>query len=106
MVIEATGAPGVFPQVIEAAARGGRVLILGVFHEPIQMNAGLVVRKELQIWGSLCYTWDEYEYSLHLLAERRIRPLITHEFPLSKMEQALTLLHRREALKVVIRPSS
>lgn len=106
VVIEATGAPGVFPQVIEAAARGGRVLILGVFHEPIQMNAGLVVRKELQIWGSLCYTWDEYEYSLHLLAERRIRPLITHEFPLSKMEQALTLLHRREALKVVIRPSS
>lgn len=105
VIIEATGAPAVFPQAIEAAARGGRVLILGVFHEPVQIHASFLVRKELQVWGSLCYTWDEYEYSLQLLAEGRIRPLITHVLPLNAMEQALTLLHRREALKVVIRPA-
>lgn len=105
LVIEATGAPELFPKVIEAAAPGGRVLILGVFHEPTRIDAGLLVRKELQVWGSLCYTWDEYEYCLHLLAERRIRPLISHVLPLQEMETALALLHRREALKVVIRPN-
>jgi threonine dehydrogenase-like Zn-dependent dehydrogenase len=81
-------------------------LILGVFHEPTRLDAGLLVRKELQLWGSLCYTWDEYEYSLRLLAEGRIRPLVSHVLPLTEMESALALLRRREALKVVIRPVS
>jgi threonine dehydrogenase-like Zn-dependent dehydrogenase len=54
----------------------------------------------------LCYTWDEYEYSLRLLAEGRIRPLVSHVLPLTEMESALALLRRREALKVVIRPVS
>jgi len=106
VVIEATGAPEVFPKAIEAAAPGARVLILGVFHEPTRFDAGLLVRKELQLWGSLCYTWDEYDYSLRLLAEGRIRPLVSHVFPLTEMESALALLRRREALKVVIRPVS
>lgn len=104
VVIEATGAPEVLSKAIEAAAPGGRILILGVFHEPVRIHASSLVRKELQLWGSLCYTWDEYDYCLQLLAEGRIRPLISKVLPLMEMSTALTLLARREAIKVVIRP--
>ncbi len=104
VVVEATGAPPVVPQVVASAAKGARIVVLGVFHEPVPVDLGMVVRRELRLVGRLCYTWDEYEQALALLAAGQIRPLVSHTFPLSEISRALELVRRRGAIKVVVEP--
>lgn len=104
VVVEATGAVGLLTHAFEAAATGGRVVLLGVYHGAAPVAPGLIVRKELRVLGRLCYTWGEYEYCLGLLAGGVIRPLISHRLPLSEMSRALDLINQRRAIKVVVHP--
>ncbi|MDR7481528.1 MAG: alcohol dehydrogenase catalytic domain-containing protein [Armatimonadota bacterium] len=105
VVVEATGAPAVASQAVASAAKGARVVVLGVFYEPVPMDLGALVRRELRVFGRLCYTWDEYEQALALLASGRIRPLVSHTFPLSEISRALDLLRSRGTIKVVVEPA-
>lgn len=105
VVVEATGAPEVVAQAVASAAKAARIVILGVFHEPVPVDLGALVRRELRLFGRLCYTWDEYEQALALLATGRIRPVVSHTFPLSEISRALDLLHRRGTIKVVVEPT-
>lgn len=106
VVIEATGKPEVFHDVFRVAASGARVLLLGIFHEHASFDPAQIIRKELRVEGSFCYTWDDFEASLDLIARGLVRtaPVITHTLPLSRMAEALDLIHRREAVKVILEP--
>jgi L-iditol 2-dehydrogenase len=106
VVIEATGNTQVLPAVIGAAAKGARVALLGIFHQPATFEVRQIVRRELQILGSFCYSWDDFEQSLRLLAGGKLttEPVITHVLPLVKMEEALALIRAREAIKVILKP--
>ncbi len=102
--IEATGAPAMFEAGIELTAKGGRMLVLGVFHEPVSLRPGPIVRKELQLTGSLCYSADDYAQSMALLAERRITPLAHRVLHLREMQRALDLFRDREVAKAIVAP--
>lgn len=104
VVVEATGAAPLLTDAFEAAARGGRVVLLGVYHGAAPVVAGPIVRKELRVLGRLCYTWGEYEHCLGLLAQGAIRPLISHRVALAEMSRALDLINQRRAIKVVVNP--
>jgi L-iditol 2-dehydrogenase len=106
VVIEATGSAQVLPAVIGAAAKGARIALLGIFHQPATFEVRQIVRRELQIMGSFCYSWDDFEESLRLLADGKVTTgyMITHVLPLEKMEQALALMRAGEAIKVILKP--
>lgn len=104
LVVEATGAPSMLTGAVEMAARGGRVMVLGVFHEPAAIYPGPIVRKELQIMGSLCYTPSEYADCLGLLAQGRIAPIDYRALPLRDMQHGLDLFRGRHTAKVVMLP--
>ncbi|MCS6847931.1 MAG: zinc-binding dehydrogenase, partial [Anaerolineae bacterium] len=106
VVIEATGKPNVFGDVFRVAAPGARVLLLGIFHEHAAFDPAQIIRKELRVEGGFCYTWDDFEASLDLIARGQVRtaPVITHTLPLAHMAEALDLIHRREAVKVMLQP--
>jgi L-iditol 2-dehydrogenase len=106
VVIEATGSAQVLPAVIDAAAKGARIALLGIFHQPATFEVRQIVRRELQIMGSFCYSWDDFEESLRLLADGKVATerMITHVLPLEKMEQALALMRSGEAIKVILKP--
>lgn len=106
LVIEATGKPDVFADVLRVAATGARVLLLGIFHQPAQFDPAQIIRKELRVEGSFCYNWGDFAASLDLIARGLVRtsPLITHRLPLAHMDQALSLIRRREAIKVILEP--
>lgn len=103
-LIEATGAPEVLDPSIDALARGGRLLVLGVFHAPSQLRAGAIVRKELQINGSLCYDAREFQHALDLLADHAIRPVPHAVFPLREADQAIHAFRSRAVTKSILAP--
>jgi alcohol dehydrogenase len=59
----------------------------------------------LQIHAILAYVWD-FQTALDLVSANRIRlkPLISHTFPLSRIQEAFELLldKREKAVKVLI----
>ncbi|MFN3705957.1 MAG: zinc-binding dehydrogenase [Thermoflexales bacterium] len=106
LVIEATGKPAVFNDMLRVAAIGARVLLLGIFHHPASFDPALIIRRELRVEGSFCYNWADFEASLDLLARGLVRtqPVITHRLPLREIDHALELIRRREAVKVILEP--
>jgi L-iditol 2-dehydrogenase len=106
VTVEAIGAASVLPTVLAATARGGTVLLLGIFHGEGNLNPAPIVRHELRLVGSFCYNHEAFAASLELLRQGRvhIEPVVSHVLPLAEMARALELLHRREALKVILEP--
>jgi 2-desacetyl-2-hydroxyethyl bacteriochlorophyllide A dehydrogenase len=106
VIVEATGAAGVVSGVLDAAAKGGTILLLGVFHRDAPVNPAPVVRRELQLVGSFCYSRQAFAASLDLIRRRLVDtdPIVTHVLPLEEIGAALELLSRREAIKIILEP--
>jgi len=106
VVIEATGRPDTVESCITCVCKGGRVILAGVFHESAVFSVSRLVRSEARIEGSICYTWNEFEVAMGLISTSKveIKPIVTHELPLSQMSEALKLIDRRQALKVILHP--
>ena len=106
VVIEATGNPEVFSSIIEVAAPGAQIVLLGVFHHRAHFDPAPLVRRELQVHGSFCYNWSDLEASIELIRRGLVCPdeVVTHVLPLTAMSEALDLIKRREAIKVILEP--
>lgn len=106
VVIEATGNALALPDELACAGKGARVLLLGIFHNTVTLNPAIIVRRELQLVGSFCYSWEDFEESLQLLARGLVstRGMVTHILPLAQLEEGLRLMREREAVKVILRP--
>jgi len=103
-VVDAVG--GLLGVAVDAAAPGGRVVIVGVDEQaapPVQ--AFEIVKKELTVAGSwvIRYTFSS---ALRLLASNALgfERLITHRVPLDETAAAIDLLRSGEAVKVLVIP--
>ena len=79
VVFECVGVPGVLDQIMAAAPRGTRIVVVGVCMEPDTIYPMLGISKELNLQFVLGYTPDEFAATLDHIAEGRIpvAPLIT-----------------------------
>jgi 2-desacetyl-2-hydroxyethyl bacteriochlorophyllide A dehydrogenase len=100
-------------QACEMAAFGGTVGVVGLFLDPIQLDARAAMRKELDIrWVNSYSTWEgvcELQIALDLLASGRVRaaPLITHRVPLDRIAEGFAWAddkRRSGAVKVLVNP--
>ena len=111
LVLEAAGAAPVTPVAIQAARKGGRIVLVGIPVAPSTINFFDVVFTEKEIIGSLSHVYDEdYATAIHWLGDGRIQaePLISVRVPLERLvEDGLERLAQRaaETLKVIIRPN-
>ena len=92
IVIEAVGSPKTQKAAIEAAARGGQVLMFGVGgpDATFEMNTYEIFQKQLTIQGSFINP-NAFEDSLALLASGKldVEPLISHELDYATVEDFL-----------------
>jgi len=99
VVMETSGAPTAARTAVRAARRGGRVVLLGTGGEgtTITFHDDEIVRRQLDIVGSLSYTAVAWMTSLRLVAETAIdvRPVITHRFSAADYKAALRLFEDR-----------
>jgi 2-desacetyl-2-hydroxyethyl bacteriochlorophyllide A dehydrogenase len=98
VAIEAAGTLTAVEVALEAARRGGQVLLLGIcgHGKTVPMSPDEVVNNDLRIRGSFGYTAAAWAQVVALLNAGRLdlQPLVTHRFPLDQYEAALDTLAR------------
>lgn len=106
VVIEATGRPEVFDTLVQVVRKNGRIVLAGIFHDAAAVSLGPVVRKEIAVYGSICYTWRDFHESMDLVHAGRVRvdPVVTHRLPLPELGRAVDLIRRKVAVKVMLVP--
>jgi 2-desacetyl-2-hydroxyethyl bacteriochlorophyllide A dehydrogenase len=105
-VQDCTGAPPVADIAVNLLRKAGTFAITGLFHRPVEMNLGKVTRSELNVFGTICYTRNEFEECLDLVELGRVKvaPLITHHFALKDMAAAWEVIQARKAIKIMMHP--
>lgn len=92
LVIEAAGAPGSLKTAVEMARKGGKIVVLGVFHEDVALDYRSILMAEKQILGSIIYQRQDFADAIailaaggvdkprHITAEIPLRNIVTHGF--------------------------
>jgi threonine dehydrogenase-like Zn-dependent dehydrogenase len=107
MVFECVGVPGVLDQIMAAAPRGSRIVVVGVCMEPDTIYPMLGISKELGLQFVLGYTPDEFAATLGHIAEGRIpaTPLITGKVGVEGVAGAFEALASPELhAKILVEP--
>lgn len=106
IAFECVGSAAPLNTCIRMVERGGYIIVVGVYEEAPQTEMVLVQDKELQMIGSLMYTWDDFQEAVTLIKEGKVnlKLLQTHHFPFEQWEDAYALLlnHPEQAVKVMI----
>jgi L-iditol 2-dehydrogenase len=105
LVIETAGTAPAVEQAVELCRPGGRVVLTGLPHEPTTLSFFWVVRRELRIIGSMIYQ-DEFPEAIRLLSAGAVRVdrLLSHQFPLDRIEEAFQAHRSPGAIKVAVLP--
>ncbi|MGD0113464.1 MAG: zinc-binding dehydrogenase [Armatimonadota bacterium] len=108
VVIEAVGRPDTLWQMVDLGRAGGTLMPIGFTGNVLdEINLGRITLSEMTLLGILGFCRD-FPTSLGLLASGSVdvRPLLTHQFPLSQVEQAiLTMKEAKElVLRALVRP--
>jgi len=95
VVVETVG--GGAPTLAEAlnlVRPGGRISVLGLFTQPVQLNALALMLKEARLVGGITYCrpgrHSDFDVAMGILQSEpeRARAIITHRFPLEEAAQA------------------
>jgi threonine dehydrogenase-like Zn-dependent dehydrogenase len=107
VVFECVGVPGVLDQVMAAAPRGARIVVVGVCMEPDTIHPLLGIGKELALQFVLGYTPDEFAATLRHIAAGAIpvAPLITGRVGIDGVAEAFVALGSPERhAKILVSP--
>jgi threonine dehydrogenase-like Zn-dependent dehydrogenase len=107
IVFECVGVPGVIDQIMGAAPRGTRIVVVGVCMEADTIHPMLGISKELNLQFVLGYTQDEFAATLRHLAEGDVSAdaLITGKVGVEGVAQAFVDLASPEHhAKILVEP--
>ncbi len=109
LVCDTTGATGIIEEAVDIAANGGRVVLYGLPAESASMQFPVktIIMKQLEVHGveNNPYVWEPL---LQLVAGGRVnlKDMVTHTFPLDKIEEAFAVLENKtqDPIKIVVYP--
>lgn len=108
VVIDATGRPEVWEQAVASVGRGGTVVFFGgcAPGTAISLDTRRVHYEELSLVGAFHHTPALIRRAVDLLESQAVVPdgLVTHRMGLDTVREALELMSRGGALKVLIEP--
>lgn len=107
VIFECVGIPGILDQIMAGAARGARIMVVGVCMELDQFRPYRGSIKELNVQFVLGYTMAEFTDTLTLIADGKIdvAPLITGHVGLDGVAQAFKDLAAPELhAKIIVKP--
>ncbi len=106
LVMDVSGGPGTFSLAVDLVRRGGQIGIVGLSPEA-PFNPTTLALKEITVYGSYRRQPSTWYRAINLVSSRKIdvRPLITHQAPVARAEEAFETLLRREGIKALITPN-
>jgi 2-desacetyl-2-hydroxyethyl bacteriochlorophyllide A dehydrogenase len=104
--IEAAGTQAALVKAISLIRKGGRVGVLGLPHHPFPLDIPDLVFAEKCLVGIRGYAPRDWKRTVALLSAHTsaLAALITHDFLLGNIAEAMDLVESRQAVKVVLRP--
>lgn len=106
VAFECVGVEPTITAAIETIAKGGTLVVVGVFGEKPRVDIGLVQDRELNIRGTLMYKREDYVKAVDLVASGAVQtdPLISKHFPMDDYLEAYRFIDqaRDKTMKVFI----
>ncbi len=106
VAFECVGVEPTITAAIEAIAKGGMLVVVGVFGEKPRVDLGLVQDRELNIRGTLMYKREDYVRAVELVASGAVQtdPLISKHFAMDDYLEAYRFIDqaRDKTMKVFI----
>jgi L-iditol 2-dehydrogenase len=106
VVLECVGLEVTIDAAINTIAKGGLIVVVGVFGEKPRVDLGLVQDRELRLVGTLMYRREDYQRAVDLIADEKILTglLDTGHFPLEDYTAAYEFIEQRSdrSMKVFI----
>jgi len=106
VAFECSGAEAGLDACLKTVARGGSVVIVAVYAVPPRTDMISVQDHELNEYGSLMYTWEDFRKAAAIIEDGRLRlrPLQTHHVPFDGWEQGYALIDdpASGAMKVLV----
>ncbi len=106
VVCEMSGVPSALHQAFATVRMGGRVQLLGIPRGEVPVNfATEIIFKGITVYGvigrKMYETWHDM---LRFLKSGMLdpRPVITHQFPLARIDEALAAIRSGDAGKVIL----
>lgn len=103
VIYETSGAPAALANAIQLAARGGKIVILGLPSQDHPVHTSSIVRKELQIIGSMIYT-NEFPQVIELLKNGKIqtKQLLSAKLSLRQLNEGLSDFTSPNRVKMLV----
>ena len=109
IVYECVGRPFAVQAAVDLARRGGSMCLIGLAEGDAPISPGAWLIKEISVTSSLAYLHEEFEMSMGMIADGRVRvePLHTSTTSLSGFPDVLADLAsgRSDQLKVLVNPN-
>jgi D-arabinose 1-dehydrogenase-like Zn-dependent alcohol dehydrogenase len=105
LVLELVGSP-TFAGTLRSLAPGGRCVVIGELHgKPVQINLGLLILKEWEIYGVQSASRADLQEVLGFMQDTGIEPVIWKRFSLEQAAEAHRELEQREVVgRIVLVP--
>ena len=110
VVITTSGSVEVHEQSVEMVAHRGYVNLFGGLGKdvrPMSLSSNTIHYKECFVTGSHGSTPRQHSLALQLLEKGmvRVKPIITHHYPLTHIGEAFETMESRQGMKIVVHPN-
>lgn len=109
VIFECVGVPGVLDNIMENAAHGARIIVVGVCMQNDHFHPVYGINKELNLQFVVAYSRREFAASLRQIAagELNVEPLITDIIALDQVPEAFEALASPDHhAKIIVHPNS
>ena len=102
---ECAGVPESVNKCITYLRKMGCLIQLGLFNKKASIDMNDIVIKHIAIYGSLGYTWNDWDKSMELIKRKELKldKLITDIYKIEDWENAFKKAKNHDSLKVIFR---
>lgn len=106
IAMEVIGNPRTIEEAFECVRVGGRLCVVGYTHEAINIIAGKIMFKELEVVGSLGCRPVDYVPLIRMVAQGKIdvKKMVTHRIPLDNIQKAFDVMKEGVSLRSIVIP--